>query len=112
MGKGCLLWQDPGHLTWVPGRPMGKVEGMGARALGTIWVPALRASEKVAIGKGAYWTVLSLTFSQETQTQMLGRTFNGIHRDWMGMEAGYLENEGQEWGQRVGRGRAEEGRAS
>lgn len=27
MGKDCLLWQDPGHLTWVPGRPVGKVEG-------------------------------------------------------------------------------------
>lgn len=91
------------------------MKGIGARALGTIWVLALRASEKVAIGKGAYWTVLSLTFPQETQTQMLGRTFNGIHRDWMGnsmLEAGYLENEGWEWGQRVGKGRAEGGRAS
>lgn len=84
---------SPGLL----GRLVGKVVGGGVQSTGIRFLLGERLRRQSV--KGPYWAVPG--FPQGTQTQVLGRTFNGIHRDWAGksmLDAGYLENGGWAWG--------------
>lgn len=121
LGKDCLLWQDLGHLTGAVRKARKGCRGWGPEHLGLLG-SLLGETLRRQLGKGpaglsgdSKQPLLSLTSPQGTQSQVSGRTFNYIHRGWMGnsmLEAGYQRmGAGTRDGEWVGKGQEEEGPA-